>query len=107
KWSKHLESVRKDVECFFGRLKGLFRILKMPLVFWASNANLREKIENIFFDFCILQNMLHTCDGFCVLKPGTDWCGHDGMHEAFYCDPTFRDHSGGYVRDARTWRGVW
>ncbi|CAN0438652.1 unnamed protein product [Discosporangium mesarthrocarpum] len=22
KWSKHLESVRKDMECFFGRLKG-------------------------------------------------------------------------------------
>ncbi|CAM9418251.1 unnamed protein product, partial [Discosporangium mesarthrocarpum] len=27
KWSKRLESVRKDVECFFGRLKGRFRIL--------------------------------------------------------------------------------
>ncbi|CAN0006671.1 unnamed protein product, partial [Sphacelaria rigidula] len=29
RWSKALESVRKDVECFFGILKGRFRILKL------------------------------------------------------------------------------
>lgn len=28
-----MESVRKDVECFFGILKGRFRILKMPIPF--------------------------------------------------------------------------
>ncbi|CAM9373054.1 unnamed protein product, partial [Discosporangium mesarthrocarpum] len=58
KWSKRLESVRKDVECFFGSLNGRFRILKMPLMFWASNANLREKSDNIFFVCCTLQSML-------------------------------------------------
>ncbi|CAN0479277.1 unnamed protein product, partial [Discosporangium mesarthrocarpum] len=26
-WSNWLESVRKDVECYFGRLKGRFRTL--------------------------------------------------------------------------------
>ncbi|CAN0357815.1 unnamed protein product, partial [Discosporangium mesarthrocarpum] len=28
KWSKRLEIVRKNVECFFERLKGRFRVLK-------------------------------------------------------------------------------
>ncbi|CAN0130248.1 unnamed protein product, partial [Discosporangium mesarthrocarpum] len=54
KWSTRLESVWKDVECFFGRLKGRFRILKMPLM---------EKIDSIFFVCCILQNILHAYDG--------------------------------------------
>jgi hypothetical protein len=31
-WSKHLESVRKDVECAFGILKGRFRCLKLGLL---------------------------------------------------------------------------
>lgn len=30
KYSKASESVRKDVECFFGVLKGRCRILKLP-----------------------------------------------------------------------------
>jgi hypothetical protein len=30
RWSKRLESVRKDVECVFGRLKKRFTVLKMP-----------------------------------------------------------------------------
>ncbi|CAN0254509.1 unnamed protein product, partial [Ectocarpus fasciculatus] len=30
-FSRTLESVRKDVECFFGVLKGSFRILKLRL----------------------------------------------------------------------------
>ncbi|CAM9609651.1 unnamed protein product, partial [Discosporangium mesarthrocarpum] len=62
-WSKRLESVKKYVECFFGRLKGRFRILKMPLTFWVSTANSREKIDNIFFACCVLQSMLHAYDG--------------------------------------------
>ncbi|CAM9570004.1 unnamed protein product, partial [Discosporangium mesarthrocarpum] len=64
KWSKHLESVRKDVECFFGRLKGRFRILKMPLMFWVSSANSREKIDNKLFACCILQTVLLAYDGW-------------------------------------------
>lgn len=33
RWSKWIESVRKDVECLFGILKGRFRILKVPMPF--------------------------------------------------------------------------
>ncbi|CAN0416889.1 unnamed protein product, partial [Ascophyllum nodosum] len=52
-FSKHLESVRKDVECFFGILRGRFRILKLPILFRS-----RERIDNAFFTCCILHNML-------------------------------------------------
>ena len=44
RWSKTLESVRKDVECFFGILKGRFRILKLPILYSD-----KEDIENVFF----------------------------------------------------------
>ncbi|CAN0143666.1 unnamed protein product, partial [Pylaiella littoralis] len=40
-FSKMLESVRKDVECFFGILKGRFRILKLRLAYHC-----REDIDN-------------------------------------------------------------
>ncbi|CAN0185610.1 unnamed protein product, partial [Pylaiella littoralis] len=40
-WSKRFESVRKDIECFFGRLKGRFRLFKTGILF-----NSREKIDN-------------------------------------------------------------
>ena len=33
RWSTRLESVRKDFECFFGRLKARFRILHMLMLF--------------------------------------------------------------------------
>ncbi|CAN0408744.1 unnamed protein product, partial [Discosporangium mesarthrocarpum] len=57
-WSKRLESVRKDVECFCGILKGRFRILKLPLGFRDE-----DRIDNMFNTCCILHNMLHVCDG--------------------------------------------
>ena len=44
KWSKWLESVRKDVECFFGILKGRLRILKIPIIFCK-----KSDIDNTFF----------------------------------------------------------
>ncbi|CAM9168548.1 unnamed protein product, partial [Discosporangium mesarthrocarpum] len=49
KSSERLESVRKDVECFFGRTKGHWRILQLPLQYWHKN-----RIDNIFFSCCIL-----------------------------------------------------
>ncbi|CAN0270408.1 unnamed protein product, partial [Pylaiella littoralis] len=52
-FSKMLESVRKDVECFFGILKGRFRILKLRLAYHC-----REDIDNIFFTCFVLHNML-------------------------------------------------
>ena len=58
KWSKRLESVRKDVECCFGRLKGRFRILKLPCRFQS-----KERVDNCWFAACTLHNMVLTHDG--------------------------------------------
>ncbi|CAN0178702.1 unnamed protein product [Ascophyllum nodosum] len=64
-YSKQLESTRKDVECFFGILKGRFRILKLPLLYRS-----KEAIDNVFFTSCILHNMLHEYDGMDQLEAG-------------------------------------
>ena len=42
-WSGRLESVRKDVKCFFGYLKGRFRIFKMGILYRDE-----EDIHNVF-----------------------------------------------------------
>ncbi|CAN0446626.1 unnamed protein product [Discosporangium mesarthrocarpum] len=47
--SERMESVGKDVECFLGRTKGRWRILKLPLQYWH-----RKRIDNILF------HLLHT-----------------------------------------------
>lgn len=52
-WSKGLESVRKDVQCLFGMLKGRFRILKTNILYKDS-----ESINSVYFTFCVLHNML-------------------------------------------------
>ncbi|CAN0410174.1 unnamed protein product, partial [Pylaiella littoralis] len=75
-FSKMLETVRKDVECFFGILKGRFRILKLRLAYHC-----REDIDNIFFTCCILHNMLHSFDGMSVFKENVDWAGSAGLHD--------------------------
>ncbi|CAM9511864.1 unnamed protein product, partial [Sphacelaria rigidula] len=48
-WSEALESVRKDVECFFGILKRRFRTLKLGIIFQDE-----DDIDNMFFTCCIL-----------------------------------------------------
>ena len=53
RWSKRLESVRKDVEYSFGILKGRFRILKMPIAFCD-----KTQVDNIFFTCCVIHNDL-------------------------------------------------
>ncbi|CAM9269704.1 unnamed protein product [Discosporangium mesarthrocarpum] len=80
RWSNRLESVWKDVECYFGRLKGRYRILKLRILYWASSNCLREKIDNMFFTCCILQNMLHAYDGLGTQESGVDWMGRDGWY---------------------------
>ncbi|CAN0205245.1 unnamed protein product [Discosporangium mesarthrocarpum] len=57
-WSKRFESVQKDVECFFGTLKGCVRILKLPLGFRAE-----DRISNMFYTCCVLHNVLCAYDG--------------------------------------------
>ncbi len=53
RWSKRIESVRKDVGCTFGILKSRFRILKVPMQYWA-----KEDRDNIMFTCCVLHNIL-------------------------------------------------
>lgn len=87
RWSKTLESVRKDVECFFGILKGRFRILKLPILYRRQ-----EDIDNMFFTCCILHNMLHSFDGLGELEENANWAGLDGLHDPEVADPS-TDHS--------------
>lgn len=72
-WSKRLESVRKDIECFFGRLKGRFRLFKTGILFLD-----RGKIDNAWFTACIIHNMLLQYDGLDRLEVDMDWEGKDG-----------------------------
>ena len=52
-WSKWMESVRKDVECTFGILKGRFTTLKSPLRYHKI-----EHLDNIWMTCCALHNLL-------------------------------------------------
>eukprot|EP00041_Stephanoeca_diplocostata_P002411 m.26314 g.26314 ORF g.26314 m.26314 type:complete len:162 (+) comp13308_c0_seq1:844-1329(+) len=50
-WSKWVMSVRKDVECVFGRLKGRFRTLKIP-----SRLHDISDVSMSFKAACVLYN---------------------------------------------------
>ena len=58
RWSKWLESMRKDVECVFGILKGRFRVLKTGIRLHGAEA-----ADNIWCTCCALHNMLLEIDG--------------------------------------------
>ena len=77
-FSKGLESIRKDVECFFGILKARFRILKLALAYQNQKS-----IDNVFFTCCILHNMLHTYDGMDGLEEDVDWVGSAELQETW------------------------
>jgi len=71
RWSRWLESVRKDVECTFGILKGRFRILKSGIRFQS-----RQAVDETFLTCCVIHNMLLEDDD---LLEG--WTGVDGHHD--------------------------
>ena len=48
-WRMKMESVRKDIECYFGRLKQRFKILRIPT---------KQKIDDIMFTIVAIQNLL-------------------------------------------------
>ena len=58
RWSRWLESMRKDVECTFGILKGRFRILKVGIRLHGVQV-----VDDIWFTCCALHNMLLEVDG--------------------------------------------
>ncbi|CAN0217373.1 unnamed protein product [Scytosiphon promiscuus] len=72
-WSRRVESVRKDIECCFGRVKGRWRLFRGGILF-----NTREKIDNAWFTACILHNMLHTFNGLDKMEEESDWVGSAG-----------------------------
>ena len=58
RFSQWLESIRKDVECTFGILKGRFRILKSGIRLFGQEA-----ADKIFLTCCALHNLLLDVDG--------------------------------------------
>ena len=57
-WSEWIESIRKDVECFFGVLKSRFRYFRNGIRYHS-----REVVEQAFKTACCLHNMLLLFDG--------------------------------------------
>jgi hypothetical protein len=72
--SKWLESMRKDVECTFGILKGRWRILKSGVRLHGVDA-----VDSVWFTCCALHNWLLEVDGLTeewvggVHKVGSEW----------------------------------
>jgi hypothetical protein len=77
KFSRMLESMRKDVECTFGILKGRWRSLKYGFRFQKT-----EYVDNTVKACCILHNMLLKWDGLDIWETGVDYAGADGHHES-------------------------
>jgi hypothetical protein len=87
-WSKWVESVRKDVECVFGILKGRFRCLKLPIYHHDQ-----ETIDNMFFTCCIIHNMLLSEDGYDKRwEANINWGGQDGYHDSSDIPTIFTRH---------------
>jgi hypothetical protein len=82
RWSKALESVRKDIECFFGILQGRFRILKLPLQYRQHHD-----IDNMFMTCCILHNIIHAFDGRSEWEQDVDWAGVEGRLNLDFAEP--------------------
>ena len=79
RWSKWAESMRKDVECTFGILKGRWRILKTGIRLQSLNA-----ADDIWFTCCALHNMLLEVDGLNTRwyeGVPSDYEGEMGLHD--------------------------
>jgi Plant transposon protein len=92
RWSKWVESIRKDVECTFGILKGRFRILKIGI-----RVQSIEAVDNLWCTCCALHNMFLDADGLnetWETVTASDWVGELGMHSAVDVTDTAFDISG-------------
>lgn len=104
RWSQWLESMRKDVECAFGIMKGRWRVLKAGITLHGI-----ESADKIWLTCCSLHNLLLDVDG---LENGWEsnrnashWLGEAGMYAANDLpEPIRRFHSTreGQVRNLDT-----
>jgi hypothetical protein len=81
--SDWIESVQKDSECFFGILKGRWRILKTGIRLEGSEA-----ADRIWLTCCALHNMLLNIDGLDKQWQAgvpSDWEGELGRNDAEEC----------------------
>lgn len=78
RWSKWMESIRKDVDCTFGILQGRWRILKAGVRLWGV-----LKADGVWLTCCALHNWLLDIDGFGGVWNGgvavSDWTGPLGQ----------------------------
>ena len=102
RFSKMLESMRQDVECVFGILKGRFRILK-----YGFRVHDAKKIDDIVFTASILHNMLLRFDGINEWEDGVNYEGEDGrfgsdiMSHVLPTDPQHYHLEGDYSLSGR------
>ena len=73
RFSKWLESLRKDVECTFGIMKGRFRVLKSGIRLHGVEA-----ADKVWMTCCALHNMLLEFDG---LEDDDNWARDWGHFE--------------------------
>ena len=77
RWSRWLESMRKDVECTFGILKGRWRILKAGVRIHGVDG-----VDDVWLTCCALHNWLLDIDGLSGEwkngVPVSDWEGPIG-----------------------------
>ena len=74
RFSEWLESIRKDVECTFGILKGRWRILKTGIRIHGT-----QSCDDIFKTCCALHNLLLEVDG---IDNESNWLGDWGLHNS-------------------------
>ncbi|KAI2512197.1 Plant transposon protein [Fragilaria crotonensis] len=80
RWSQWLESMRKDVECTFGIMKGRWRILKTGIRLHGVSQP-----DKVWLTCCALHNWLLEVDGLdehWENGVASDWEGELGMHSA-------------------------
>ena len=82
RWSKWLESMRKDAECTFGILKGRWRILKSGVRIFGVDS-----VDRVRLTCCVLHNWLLEVDGLSEKWDGgvrnltSNWDGEMGLLE--------------------------
>ncbi len=77
RFSKWLESMRKDVECTFGILKGRFRILKTGIPLHGV-----EVCDCVWKTCCALHNFLLEEDGLDECWDAMRYLGEEGHHHS-------------------------